>query len=62
MKATLKNLRETTAKPAISIFVKTHRQHPDNEKDPIALKNLLKVAEERIENEYDKKNSVNHFR
>ncbi|SJM38080.1 hypothetical protein A1019T_02068 [Psychrobacter pasteurii] len=55
MKATLKNLRETTAKPAVSIFVKTHRQHPDNEKDPIALKNLLKVAEERIENEYDKK-------
>ena len=54
MKATLKSLRETTAKPAVSIFVKTHRQHPDNEQDPIALKNQLKVAEERITDEYDK--------
>lgn len=53
MKATLKSLRETIAKPAVSIFVKTHRQHPANEQDPIALKNQLKVAEERITNEYD---------
>lgn len=58
MKATLKSLRETTAKPAVSIFVKTHRKHPENEKDPIALKNQLKVAEERIENEYDKKTAT----
>ncbi|WP_296404850.1 hypothetical protein [Psychrobacter sp.] len=58
MKATLKSLRETTAHPAVSIFVKTHRKHPDNEKDPIALKNQLKVAEERIENEYDKKTAA----
>ena len=43
MKATLKSLRETTAKPAVSIFVKTHRQHPDNEKDPIALKTNLRL-------------------
>lgn len=54
MKATLKSLRETTAKPAVSIFVKTHRTFPENEQDPIALKNQLKVAEERITNEYDK--------
>lgn len=54
MKATLKSLRETTAKPAVSIFVKTHRQHPANEQDHIALKNQLKAAEERIINEYDK--------
>lgn len=53
MKATLKSLREATAKPAVSIFVKTHREHPANEQDPIALKNQLKVAEERIINEYD---------
>ncbi|SJM71574.1 AOC03_06830 family ribosome hibernation factor [Psychrobacter piechaudii] len=54
MKATLKSLREITAKPAVSIFVKTHRKHPDNEQDPIALKNQLKIAEERITDEYDK--------
>jgi hypothetical protein len=54
MKATLKSLRESTANPAVSIFVTTHRQHPDNEQDPISLKNQLKVAQERITNEYDK--------
>ncbi|WP_435950012.1 hypothetical protein [Psychrobacter sp. DM8] len=54
MKATLKSLRETKANPAVSIFVKTHREHPANEQDPIALKNQLKVAEERLNNEYDK--------
>lgn len=55
MKATLKSLRETKANPAVSIFVKTHREHPANDLDPIALKNQLKVAEERLTNEYDKR-------
>lgn len=54
MKATLKSLRETKANPAVSVFVKTHRAHPANETDPIALKNQLKVVEERLTNEYDK--------
>ena len=54
MKATLKSLRETKANPAVSIFVKTHREHPANEKDPIALKNQLKVVEDRLTKEYDK--------
>lgn len=58
MKATLKSLRETKANPAVSIFVKTHREHPDNQKDPIALKNQLKVAEERLTNEYDKRTAT----
>lgn len=55
MKATLKSLRTTKANPAVSIFVKTHREHPANEQDPIALKNQLKVVEERLNNEYDKR-------
>ncbi|WLP94645.1 hypothetical protein [Psychrobacter sp. M13] len=54
MKATLKSLRESKANPAVSIFVKTHREHPANEQDPIALKNQLKVAEDRLNKEYDK--------
>ncbi|MEC5209704.1 alkylhydroperoxidase/carboxymuconolactone decarboxylase family protein YurZ [Psychrobacter sp. PL15] len=58
MKATLKSLRETKANPAVSIFVKTHREHPENEKDPIALKNQLKVAEERLIKEYDKRTAT----
>ena len=58
MKATLKSLRETKANPAVSIFVKTHREHPANDQDPIALKNQLKVAEERLTNEYDKRTAT----
>ncbi|MGM8871213.1 baeRF3 domain-containing protein [Psychrobacter sp. 2Y5] len=58
MKATLKSLRETKANPAVSIFVKTHREHPANEQDPIALKNQLKVAEDRLNKEYDKQTAT----
>lgn len=58
MKATLKSLRQTKANPAVSIFVKTHRKHPENEQDHIALKNQLKVAEERLINEYDKRTAA----
>ena len=55
MKATLKALRSATGNPAVSVFVKTHRTHPENEQDPIALKNQLKVVEERVTAEYDKR-------
>lgn len=55
MKATLKALRGASGNPAVSIFVKTHRTHPENEQDPIALKNQLKVVEERLETECDKR-------
>lgn len=58
MKATLKSLRETKANPAVSIFVKTHREHPDNSTDPIALKNQLKIVEERLTNEFDKRTAT----
>ncbi|ERL55740.1 AOC03_06830 family ribosome hibernation factor [Psychrobacter aquaticus] len=58
MKATLKSLRATKANPAVSIFVKTHRAHPANDQDPIALKNQLKVVEERLTNEYDKRTAT----
>lgn len=58
MKATLKSLRETKANPAVSIFVKTHREHPANEQDPIALKNQLKVVEDRLTKEYDKQTAT----
>ncbi|WP_201536704.1 hypothetical protein [Psychrobacter immobilis] len=58
MKATLKSLRQTKANPAVSIFVKTHRAHPANDQDPIALKNQLKVVEERLTKEYDKRTAT----
>lgn len=43
LKHTLKNLRAVTADPALSVLLKTHRTHPQNEQDPIALKNALSV-------------------
>ena len=55
MKATLKQLKQTQANSAVSIFVKMHRTHPENEQDAIALKNQLKVAEDRITEEHDKR-------
>lgn len=55
MKAILKSLAETRANPAVSIFVKTHRTHPENEQDSIALKNQLKDAEDRLVEQYDKR-------
>lgn len=41
--------------PSITIAFNTHRSSPDNQKDVIQLKNLVKEAEERILKEYDKK-------
>lgn len=41
--------------PSITIAFNTHRTSPDNQKDIIQLKNLVKEAEERILKEYDKK-------
>ncbi|MFB2538437.1 hypothetical protein ACEYX8_04170, partial [Acinetobacter sp. c3-l95] len=55
MKPTLKSLRDVRANPALSVFVKTHRHHPENEQDPIALKNQLTEAQNRLEQEFDKR-------
>lgn len=41
--------------PSVTIAFNTHRTSPDNQKDLIQLKNLVKEAEERILKEYDKK-------
>jgi len=38
----------------VSIAMKTHRTRPDFERDPIQLKNLLKVAEEMVTEKFDK--------
>lgn len=41
--------------PCVSISLDTHRTHPDNAKDEVMLKNLLKEAEERVISEYGKR-------
>ncbi len=52
MENVLQDLQKIEGKPAVSLFIKTHRTFPDNEKDPIALKNQLKVAEEHLKKQY----------
>lgn len=51
----LETLANETSSPCVSISLNTHRTHPDNTQDVIQLKNLLKEAEQRILNEFDKK-------
>jgi len=34
--------------PCISLYLPTHRNHPDNQQDPIRYKNLLKTLEESL--------------
>lgn len=41
--------------PCVSIFLNTHRTHPDNALDVIQLKNLLKEAEDRVVKEFGKR-------
>lgn len=44
--------------PSVTISLKTHRTFPDCEKDQIRLKNLIKEAEERLVNEFGKKETA----
>ncbi len=39
----------------VTIILNTHRTTPDNQKDPINLKNLISETTKRLENEYDAK-------
>lgn len=55
LKTTLKNLKQIEKNPCVSILLGTHRTHPDNAQDPINLKNLVTQAEERMLNEYEKR-------
>lgn len=57
MQKTLQDLQKHKAKPAVSIFVKTHRTFPDNDKDAIALKNQLKFAQSHLKQQYDEQTS-----
>ena len=54
MKVTLNELKKVTAESCVTIILNTHRTTPDNEKDPIVLKNLIKEAESRLSAEYEK--------
>lgn len=44
----LKELKDIVSKTCITIILNTHRTRPDNEKDALILKNLMKEAEDRL--------------
>lgn len=52
---TLKKIKDIKSNPSVSIVFNTHRTHPDNKKDEIALKNLVIEAENRLLNEFEKR-------
>ncbi len=54
-KEQLQRLAAEKNTPCVTISLNTHRTHPDNLRDEIVLKNLLKEAEERIIGEYGKR-------
>jgi len=45
-------LREQTDPPCLSLYQPTHRQHPDNQQDPIRFGNLVKELEESLRQKY----------
>lgn len=59
---TLKKVKDITSRYCVTILLNTHRTIPDNEKDPIVLKNLVKEAQTRLLKEKDQnavKNVIN---
>jgi len=55
LKERLNKLASEHSTPSVTISLNTHRTHPDNDKDAILLKNLLKEAENRVVEEYGKR-------
>lgn len=55
MSITLKKLRNVSSETCVTIILNTHRTGPDNNKDPLTLKNLIKEAENRLSADFDKK-------
>ncbi|MEO8962306.1 MAG: hypothetical protein ABI325_10510 [Ginsengibacter sp.] len=49
MNTTLKKLKDIISDCCVTITLQTHRTLPDNEKDPILLKNLIKEAHARLQ-------------
>ena len=57
MNTTLKRLKDTISESCVTIILNTHRTSPDNKKDPLTLKNLIKDAEIRLFADESKKNA-----
>jgi hypothetical protein len=57
LKEKINHLANEKGAPCISISMNTHRTHPDNLQDGILLKNLLKQAEQRVIDEFGKRDA-----
>lgn len=55
MNTKLNDLKKIVSENCVSIILNTHRTSPDNQNDPIKLKNLIKEAEHRLLEGADKK-------
>lgn len=55
LKEQLRKLAIERNTPCVTISLNTHRTHPDNVKDEVMLKNLLKEAEDRVIAEFGKR-------
>jgi hypothetical protein len=51
----LKKIKDIQAEACLTIILNTHRTRPDNERDPLLLKNLVKEAEQRLYADYEKR-------
>lgn len=58
MKNILKKLEKVASENCVTILLQTHRTTPDNDKDPILLKNLVRDAETRLLADLDKKDAT----
>jgi hypothetical protein len=57
MNTKLKELKKINSENCVTLVLNTHRTAPDNQKDVILLKNLIKETEERLLQETDKKSA-----
>lgn len=55
MNPLLKKVKDMYTEGCVSIILNTHRTKPDNQNDPVLLKNMVKEAEEKLLAQYDKK-------
>lgn len=52
MRKALERLGKIKAPVCVTLVLKTHKTRPENQKDPILLKNLISEANQRLEKEY----------
>jgi len=54
----IQRLQAVRAFPAVTIYSPTHRSYPDNQQDPVRVRNLVREAKQRLEQESDDRTVV----